>query len=223
MLTLALPSGKSLEEPALAALAKAGIEVYRQGSRATFPNCPLLGTGHFLKPKRIPSFVAEGIVDAGIVGADILYDTNWWGKITCWGPVPIGRSGDGSTRIVWCQSADDPFVWPSNELAIRAALKAALESGPVLSEYPVFTRRLFDLYGVESDIVPSPGSAEAEVPLRYRFAVCLSETGRSLQENGLVGKVLMECSTLLIANPKAYANEEKRKEIYALGKALGGE
>ncbi|MEK9151607.1 MAG: ATP phosphoribosyltransferase, partial [Patescibacteria group bacterium] len=84
------------------------------------------------------------------------------------------------------------------------------------------TRRFF--VGKQSiEVVESPGTAEAEVPLKYRFGMALSETGRSLRENGLVSLgIIFTSNTVLVANREALADTSKSEEIYVLKLLLLG-
>jgi ATP phosphoribosyltransferase len=215
MLKIALPGGKSLEERTYGLFTEAGITIAHKDSThmVTFPDYPSLTVGYFLKPRRIPLLVAEGDFDVGITGMDVVLESS--ADVVECTRLPYSRSTQNDTQgILFAHQSDS-----------ANSFEEVPDDSVILSEYPNLTRDFFAKIGKNVEVVESPGSAEAEVPLKYRFGVALSETGRSLRENNLkcVGKVeVFKSYTALIANEKALAHEEKAEAIHALKLILQG-
>ena len=211
MLKVALPRGKSLEHRTLELLSQARITVRRQGDLAHFPGTTELAEGSFLKPKRIPPLVADGDFDIGITGEDVVLESR--AAVDVCARLNYSRSTDEHTRGV---------LFASDKESVRSVRDIPKRS-VVFSEYPNLTRAYFTRHGLDVEIVFSPGSAEAEVPRKYRFGVALSETGRSLRENGLmIVDVIFTSRTVLIANPQSLLNPVKREAIKILQLILEG-
>jgi ATP phosphoribosyltransferase len=93
----------------------------------------------------------------------------------------------------------------------------------VSTEYPELTRRYFDKVGVKARIVPSYGATEAKVPDIVDAIVDVTETGSSLRKHGLkVIETLLTSRTELVANPAAFADDEKRAAMEDLALLLQG-
>lgn len=213
MLTIALPKGKSLEERTISLFEEARIPVLRSSPyshKVEFGDCPFLSEGVLLKPRRIPTLVAEGDIDIGITGSDVVLESG--ADVGIQAKLIYSRSNDICTQGVIFAHKDD-----------CAESKEDIPDGSViLSEYPNLTRNRFH-HWQHMEVVESPGSAEAEVPLKYRFGVALTETGRSLRENGLkVLDMIFVSHTVLIVGRKAWGDDGKRGEIIMLRELLLG-
>lgn len=213
MLTIALPKGKSLEERTVALFEEARIPVIRtspSSHKVEFADCPFLSEGVLLKPQRVPILVAEGDIDIGITGSDIVLESG--ADVGVQARFTYSRKSDTCTQGVIFAHKDD-----------CAKSKEDIPDGAViLSEYPRLTRDAF-LHWRSIQVVESPGSAEAEVPLKYRFGVALTETGRSLRENGLkIVDTLFFSDTVLIVGRKVWGDDNKRGEILMLRSLLLG-
>jgi ATP phosphoribosyltransferase len=190
---IALPSGKSLESNIRALFADTGITLGPDRNRADtvrFPDYPELMLGSFVKPSRIPSLVASGAYDIGICGLDSVGEAKV--DVRAFGKLPIGReTSNGSTRVVL-------FGDKHNPLARAEDIKPWTE---ILSEYPNLTAAYFKKLGLNVRIVATPGSCEAEVPHRYMYGVTLTDTGRSLRDNGLreLAEIATSATALIIS------------------------
>jgi len=211
MLTVALPRGKSLEQRTLELLSQARITVRREGDSIDFPGTAELSEGSFIKPKRIPLLVAEGDFDIGITGEDVILESG--AHVEVCARLNYSRSTDEHTRGV---------LFTSDKEDVRS-VRDIPRGSVVFSEYPNLTRQFFLRHDLPVEVVFSPGSAEAEVPRKYRFGVALSETGRSLRENSLrVLDVIFESRTVLLANPQCLRNPAKREAVKVLQLILQG-
>lgn len=213
MLRIALPGGKSLEARTCQLFSDARIIIEREEGMhgVTFPDYPDLALGRFLKPRRIPSLVASGDFDLGITGRDAVMESGEDVR-TC-ADLPYSRSTSENTRGVLFAHEDDPVV----------DVAEVPDGSVILSEYPRLTRKFFEKQRKRVSVVESPGSAEAEVPMKYRFGLALSETGKSLRANRLkILATIFQSGTVLIANKKTLRDAHQREKIHALKLTLTG-
>jgi len=169
-LKLALPKGRLLE-PALGLLREMGLDGIDADSRRliaadTSGRLQVL----FLKPADVPTYVAYGAADLGIVGKDILLEQ----EPDVYEPLDLGF---GACRLVVAEprqlwERDDPSKWSW----VRVATK-----------YPRLTERYFSARGIQVEIVRLDGSIELAplVGLADRI-VDLVQSGETLRANGLV-------------------------------------
>lgn len=213
MLKIALPKGKSLEDRTFALFSEARISITRSGSAShvvRFDGCCSLSEGLLLKPSRVPVWVADGDADVGITGRDTILESGI--DVEVCASLAYSRTTDAPTEGVLFVHQDDP-VRSVDDIPAGAV---------IISEYLNLTRQFFSTRQ-PVEVVWSPGSAEAEVPLKYRFGMALSETGKSLRDNGLRRlAVLFTSDTVLIASKAALADQEKREEIRMLQTLLLG-
>jgi ATP phosphoribosyltransferase len=93
----------------------------------------------------------------------------------------------------------------------------------ISTEFPNLTRQYFEKLGIPVRIFLSYGATEAKVPEIVDAIVDLTETGSTLQRNGMeIVDVLLESRTQLIANRSAYDDATKRKAIEELHILLQG-
>jgi ATP phosphoribosyltransferase len=79
------------------------------------------------------------------------------------------------------------------------------------------TRRYFEGLNIPVRIFLSYGATEAKVPEIVDAIVEVTETGSTLRRHGMrIVDTLLESPTLLIANPAAFADAEKRRAIEEL-------
>lgn len=213
-MTIGLPGGKSLENGLRELFSDAGITLASTARLDTvqFPDYLPLREGIFLKPNRIPLAVAAGLCNLGITGEDAVREHG--ADVQILSRLGFGRATSGETRGVLFCAASDPID--------RA--EDIPHSATVLSEYPRLTRQFLDALGKTGvGVEPASGTCETEVPRRYRFGVVLSETGRSLRENGLKAvATVFSSATCLVANKSSLAVPEKRRAIDDLQALLLG-
>ena len=169
-LKLALPKGRLLE-PALGLLREMGLDGIDADSRRLLAAD---ASGRlqvlFLKPSDVPTYVAYGAADLGMVGKDILLEQ----EPDVYEPLDLGF---GACRLVVAEprqlwERDDPSKWSW----VRVATK-----------YPRLTERYFSARGIQVEIVRLDGSIELAplVGLADRI-VDLVQSGETLRANGLV-------------------------------------
>jgi len=165
---IALPKGR-LFDPTLDLFAKAGIGIApseEASRRLTFFDV----SGQFefvaLKPADIPVYVETGAADAGVVGSDILRESD----PDVFEPIDL--------RIGVCQ------------LVVAAPATTdvpALQHLHIATKYPRTPAKFFGARNIHPQIFKLEGSVEIAPILGLADAIVdLVETGRTLRDNGLV-------------------------------------
>jgi ATP phosphoribosyltransferase len=188
LLTLALPKGRLLD-PALLLLREVGVDgIDTDSRRLIFVDAARRLRLIVLKPADVPTYVAYGAADVGIVGKDILLEQ----EPDVYEPLDLGfgvcRLCVAEPRQLW--ERDDPARWSW----VRVATK-----------YPRLTERYFSARGIQVEIVRLDGSIELAplVGLADRI-VDLVQSGETLRANGLVEVAEIARSTArLIVNRAA--------------------
>jgi ATP phosphoribosyltransferase len=198
-LTLALPKGRLLDG-ALDLLREIGVEgVDAESRRLIFDDANRGLRLLFLKPADVPSYVAYGAADLGIVGKDILLEQ----EPDVYEPLDLGF---GVCRLVVAEpralaERDDPATWSW----VRVATK-----------YPRLTEQYFSNRGIQVEIVRLDGSIELAplVGLAERI-VDLVQSGETLRVNGLV-----EVAEIARSTARLIVNRASMKTEYARIRAL---
>ena len=184
LLRIGLPSKGRLAEISAQLLNDAGVS-FRRPERSLFARCrdmPVEVT--FLRTDDIPVLAAEGAIDLGITGADLVAES---------GAPLVHRLdlGIGSCRLALCV-ADDSKVTDARQLAGKR----------VATSFPRITRTWLAQRGVEAHFVELSGSVEIMIQLGVADAIVdLVETGSTLAANRL--RVLAEIGryeTVLVQN-----------------------
>jgi ATP phosphoribosyltransferase len=139
----------------------------------------------FVKPADVPVYVEHGIADCGIVGRDILLES----EADLLQPLSLNI---GACRIVVAARSDAPI----NQLGI---LKVA-------TKYPQIAARHFAARGLAVDLIELSGSVELASVLGLADCIVdLVETGKTLQENGLdLVEVISDLTARLVVNRASY-------------------
>lgn len=203
MITIAVSKGR-MQAEAIALLAKAGVRL-SPASLASRKLAILDETGDyrfiFVKPADVPVYVEHGIADCGMVGRDVLLES----EADVLLPLDLGIA---RCRIV--VAALDPKVITRSFGMLRVATKYSRIAG-----------EHFGSRGIPAEIIPLSGSVELAPALGLADAIVdLVETGRTLKENGLrVVEVIGESTGRLVINRASY--QLKASEVAQLTNALG--
>jgi ATP phosphoribosyltransferase len=198
-LTLALSKGKLL--PGAAALwRRAGLAFPdAAGRRLVVSN----GEARFLfvKDMDVPTYVEYGVADCGIAGRDVLLET----AADVLEPLDLGF---GRCRLVVAAPQGKGFDY-RGAASIRIATK-----------YPRVAATHFLQRGISAEIVRVHGSVELAPGLGLADGIVdVLETGRTLQENGLVPvEDVAACSARLIVNRAS--QHARREALHVLLDAL---
>ena len=204
-LRIALSQGALLADTR-AALAAAGLatDALDEGSRRLL--VPAAGVEYVLaRPGDVPTHVAHGAADLGIVGKDVLMETDA-------DVLELVDLGFGRCRFVVAApvgSVDRSF----DEYRHLGSLEVA-------TKYPRVAERHFQGRGIQVELIKLGGSVELAPQVGLAdWIVDLVSTGRTLRENHLaVVEEIAVCTARLIANRVSSARE--REAIAALASKL---
>ncbi len=184
-LRIGIPSKGRLSELAGELLRDAGLSFRRQ-ERSLFArvkDMPIDVT--FLRTEDIPVLVAEGAIDMGITGADLIQES----AATVNNRLNLGV---GQCRLAICVPDESPIQSPAQLNGLRVA-----------TSFPHCTDTFLRTHGAKVHLVTLSGSVEVMIALGVADAIVdLVETGSTLAANRL--RILCEIGryeTVLIQNP----------------------
>ncbi|RJR14411.1 ATP phosphoribosyltransferase [Candidatus Parcubacteria bacterium] len=214
-MTIALPSGKSMEEQTLALLNAAHVTVQRAHPRrctAGIAGLPGVDRAVFFKPSQIPALVSGGDVALGITGMDAVLENGGYDNLQIVAHLPYSKVTNGGTRCVIFTRENNP----------ANSFQDIPEGERIVSEYPKETESFLRQHQVPGLVIPCTGSAESFVVLgKYSYGVALTETGTSLRANSLkeIGEIFVS-ETILVVNESIYT--KNKEAIDFLGQLLRG-
>lgn len=186
-LTIAIAKGR-LQTEALDLLARAGVSVSSEmlsSRRLAVVDESGRYRFIFVKPADVPVYVEHGIADCGVVGRDVLLESE---------PDVLQRLtlGIGSCRMVVAASTEMPL---SGYGRLRVATR-----------YPRITARHFGSRGLSVEIIELSGSVEVAPLLGLADCIVdLVQTGTTLRENDLrIVEVIAESTARLVINRASY-------------------
>lgn len=190
-LRLGIPSKGRLSELSDRLLNDAGIK-FRRTNRSLFAKAKDLPLEiAFLRSDDIPVLCAEGAIDMGITGSDLVEEAG----------VEVHKKlalGEGVCRLSICIPDDSPIQSPQDMVGCRIA-----------TSFPHVTQKFFDRLKCPVTCVRLSGSVEVMVSLGVADAIVdLVETGSTLAANRL--RVLADIGqyeTILIANQRNGSSE----------------
>jgi ATP phosphoribosyltransferase len=190
-LRIGIPSKGRLAELAAELLVAAGLQ-FRRSERTLFArvrDMPIDVT--FLRTDDIPVLCAEGAIDLGITGGDLVQESgvNLLTRLTL---------GLGNCRLAFCVPENSTIKKPSDLADCRIA-----------TSFPNTTQRYLDRHNVAGHVVQLTGSVEVMIALGVADAIVdLVETGSTLAANQL--RILDEIGkyeTVLVQNPATKQTE----------------
>lgn len=206
---LALPKG-SLQEATFEMLARAGYHV-KVGSRSYIPSVddPEI-EARLIRAQEISRYVELGVIDAGLTGYDWILENN--SDVVEVADLVYAKQGLRSVKWVLAVPTDS---------SIRSTKD--LEGKRIATEAVNLTRQFLKKKGICAEVEFSWGATEVKAP-ELVDAICeLTETGSSLHANHLrILEVVLESTTRLIANKKAWQDPWKRKKIETISLLLKG-
>lgn len=175
-LRIAIPSKGRLNEPAIGLLKRAGLK-FRRRARRLYATCKNIdATVIFANAADVPTLVAEGAVDLGISGRDLVRERKGAVDAAAGDVVELLALGFGRCRLC---------------LAVREASDytevSQLAGQSIGTSFPRAAEQFLAEQGVEAHLITLNGSLEVMVALGLVEAIVeLVETGDSLRENNLV-------------------------------------
>ncbi len=199
--TFALPKGRLFEE-SISLLRVKGLlsEDVKEGRKLVIESRDF--SILLVKPFDVPVYVEQGVADIGIAGRDVLLerDPDIYEFIDL---------GIGKCKIVVAGKPEDVKKY-GNCPYIKVATK-----------YPNIAKNFFERKNIKTKIITLSGSVEIAPLLGLSdFIVDLVQTGRTLEENGLIViEEIGESTAKLVANKVSFLN--KRENITKIiGKLL---
>ena len=193
MLKLAIQKSGRLSEDSLGLIKECGIGLNRYDNRlktqaANFPMEIL-----FLRDDDIPEYIADGVVDAGIVGENILIERQ--------APVRVREHlGFSKCRLSIAVPKEAAYEGPRSLAGKRIA-----------TSYPVSLKDFLRRAGVEASIREISGSTEIAPSIGLADAICdLVSSGSTLLSNGLREVEVVLRSQAVLACGNELAPEKER-------------
>lgn len=201
MLTIAIAKGR-IQHDALELLRRAGVSVSEEAlasRRLAVEDAGGRFRFVFVKPSDVPVYVEHGIADCGVVGRDVLLET----EADVLQPLDL--------KIARCRIA---------VAAREGAYTARAGVLHVATKYPRVAAAHFGSRGVPVEIIELSGSVELAPVLGLSDCIVdLVETGRTLAENGLrVVETITDSTARLVVNRASY--QLKATEVGALVESL---
>jgi ATP phosphoribosyltransferase len=202
MITIAIAKGR-MQDDALALLARAGVRLdddARNSRRLALTDDSGQYRFIFVKPADVPVYVEHGIADCGVVGRDVLLES----QADLLLPLDLGIA-----RCRMVVAAADAEIMTRSLGMLRVATK-----------YSQIAAAHFGSRGIPVEIIQLSGSVELAPALGLAdLIVDLVETGRTLRENGLtVVEEIAQSTGRLVVNRASY--QLKSESITELVKAL---
>ncbi|MGB1697924.1 MAG: ATP phosphoribosyltransferase [Thermoplasmatota archaeon] len=206
-LKIAIPNKGRLSDDALATLQQAGLQVRGSTDRKLMAYA-LDGRVQilFVRAKDIPTFVANGAVDAGITGADVIAES---------GETVDDRLdlGFGNCKLVTAVPSESP-----------ATSDADLPDGArIATSFPVITAKHFAALGKQVRILPVSGACEIMPALGVADAIVdITSSGSTLLMNHLrvIGDVMASSCRFITAKVDPAVQTELERVLFALESVL---
>ena len=208
-LVLGLPKG-SLQEATFTMMQKAGFKV-NVSARSYMPSVddPTIDA-RLIRAQEISRYVELGVLDAGITGYDWIQENE----------SDVVEVAD----LIYAKAGLRPVRWVvavHNDSKINCVKD--LEGKRIATEAVGLTKRFLAAHRVKADVEFSWGATEAKVPDLVGAIVELTETGSSLRAHNLrIVATVLESTTKLIANRKAWKNPWKREKVEQIAMLLRG-
>jgi ATP phosphoribosyltransferase len=203
---IAVPSKGRISDPSIDMLEKAGLGLKDNTNRKLFSKTYNKDIDvMFARASDIPEFVADGVVDMGITGFDLIEESASDVEI-------LLDLNFGQTKLVLA-SPEDSNINSINDLTNDMI---------IASEFPNLTKKYLKENNLDLKIVKLSGSTEVAPFIGVSDLITdLTSTGTTLKMNHLkVIDEILESSIKLIANKNSYLN--KKTLIEAVSTSIGG-
>jgi len=195
-LKIAIQKSGRLNEKSVELLKNCGLnfENYKSSLISPVSNFPLEIL--FLRDDDIPEYVQDGIADLGIVGENVIEETEV--EVSY-----LQRLGFGKCSL--------KIAIPNNS-DIQSL--AGLNGKAIATTYPVILKKFLDSKKIDSDIRTISGSVEISPGLGLSDAICdLVSTGGTLKSNGLKAFADVMSSEAVLIGRKGSENDDLIKEL----------
>lgn len=185
LLRIGVPSKGRLSELATELLLQAGL-TFRRQERALFARVSGIPADiSFLRTDDIPTLCAEGAIDLGITGSDLVAEAD--AKVDIRMQLGVGRC-----KLAICVPTNSPYQKPADLAGKRVA-----------TSFPRTTERFLKQHDAPVHLVDLNGSVEIMISLGVADAIVdLVETGSTLAANQLrILELIGQYETVLIQSP----------------------
>ena len=203
---IAVPSKGRISNPSIEILEKAGLGLKDNSNRKLIsathnPNIEIM----FARASDIGEFVADGVVDMGITGIDL-----------------IGESEADVVELIDLKFGQTSLVLASPEDSDINSIKDVTDEMVVATEFPTLTRQYLESNRLKSKIVTLSGSTEAAPIIGVADLITdLTSTGTTLKMNHLkVIENILDSSIILITNKDSL--NEKKELVEAVATSIAG-
>jgi ATP phosphoribosyltransferase len=187
MLQIALPNKGALADGAVTLADEAGYHCRRRGRELSVRD-PDHGVEFvFLRPRDIATYVSRGIIDLGVTGLDLTYDSG--AKVT-----HVRDLGFGNARF--CYAA------PDSRRNADLTPDDFTDETRIATSYDTLVRRDLDERGVDARIISLDGAVEISIQLGVADVIAdVVQTGRTIDEAGLttIGEPILNTEAVLVA------------------------
>ena len=197
-LHIAIQKSGRLSESSRELLRGAGLKIQdgKNSLTARITNLPI--DLMFVRDDDIPTFVADGVCEFGVVGQNVLEE------------FALGRADPGFEIVA-------PLGFGRCSLKLAAPENAPFESveslqgARIATSYPRILRRFLDERGIAAGVVEMNGAVELAPRLGIANFICdLVSTGATLEANGLrVVAPVMESEAVLVRTSKPIAPDQQ--------------
>ena len=195
-LKIAIQKSGRLNEKSVELLKNCGLnfENYKSSLISPVSNFPLEIL--FLRDDDIPEYVQDGIADLGIVGENVIQETEV--KVSYLQKLGFGKC---SLKIAITNNSDITDL-------------SGLNGKSIATTYPVILGKFLHKNGIESDIRTISGSVEISPGLGLSDAICdLVSTGGTLRSNGLKPFCDVMSSEAVLIGRAGSENEDLIQEL----------
>ncbi len=206
---LGLPKG-SLQDATIELFRRAGYN-FGVSERSYFPSIDDDELEAMLiRAQEMGRYVQDGVFDLGLTGRDWIIET--------------GADVVEVADLVYAKRSMRPVRWV---LAVPNACDVKsvkdLAGKRIATEVVNIARQYLERNGVKAEVEFSWGATEAKVPDLVDAIIEVTETGSSLRANNLrIVETVLESTTKLIANKKAWEDPAKREKIENIALMLKG-
>jgi ATP phosphoribosyltransferase len=196
--------GSSLFESTIGLLGRIGITVSVNGRsfEGEIEGMRMFDKVFFMRPQDIPLAISKGIIDCGICGWDCVVERALEKQLTKIVELNYSKKSQKPVRIV---------VFSKLFLEVKNAGNIT-----ITTEYPNITKKFFSDVPAEN-IDFSHGTTEAKVVAgMFDYGVCVTESGKSLLDNGL--NIVKE----LLISPTVFMAKISTPEMEGFGQMLSG-
>jgi ATP phosphoribosyltransferase len=163
-----------------------------------------------MRAQEIPRYVHQGVLDAGLSGLDWILENE--ADVVEVADLPYSKQTNQSIRLVLAVAKDSTYKEVSD-----------LQNKRIATELVRVTKKYLAARGVQAEVEYSYGATEVKVPHLVDAIAELTETGASLQANGLrIIATILESTPRFIAHKQSWNDINKRIKIQNIALLLQG-